>query len=62
MDENKIKSLMKDAIIELIEEQHDVIYSIFMEIIEELALIRAIKEGEKTKPVSRKEIFDFLEG
>lgn len=53
---------MKDAIIELIEEQHDVIYSIFMEIIEELALIRAIKEGEKTKPVSRKEIFDFLEG
>jgi len=28
IDENKIKSLMKDAIIELIEEQHDVIYSI----------------------------------
>ncbi len=61
LDDNKLKALMKEAIIELLQEQHEAIYAMLMEIIEELALVRAIKEGETSKPVSRKEILDILE-
>lgn len=62
MDESKLKKLLKEAFIEALEERKDIFYDLVTEAIEDVALIRAIQEGEKTEPVSKKEILNILEG
>jgi spore coat polysaccharide biosynthesis protein SpsF (cytidylyltransferase family) len=62
IDDNKIKNLFKQAIIEAIEEKKDVVHDLFMEAMEDIALVRAIEEGESSDNVSRDEIFDILDG
>jgi len=62
IDDNKIKNLFKQAIIEAIEEKKDVVHDLFMEAMEDIALVRAIEEGESSDNVNRDEIFDILDG
>jgi hypothetical protein len=62
MDESKLKKLLKEAFIEALEERKDIFHDLVTEAIEDVALIRAIQEGEKTEPVSKKEILNILEG
>jgi len=59
-DEEKIKQLFKSALIEVIQEQKEVFSDLLAEIIEDIALEKAIKEGEDTEPVSREAIFQIL--
>jgi len=62
LDEGRIKELMKQAMLELLKERRDLIYDVFAEVIEDLALGNAIKEGESTESVTREEVFHTLEG
>jgi len=62
MDESKLKKLFKEALIEALEEKKDIFQELIAEAIEDVALVRAIQEGEKTNPVSKKEIRNILEG
>jgi len=62
IDDNKIKNLFKQAIIEAIEEKRDVVHDLFMEAMEDIAMVRAIEEGDSSDNVSRDEIFDILNG
>ena len=62
IDDNKIKNLFKQAIIEAIEEKKEVVHDIFMEAMEDLAMVRAIEEGESSGDATRDEIFDILGG
>ena len=57
LDENRLKEIFKAAIGEMFEEKRDLLYEVFLEALEDVALLRAIEEGENTKPVSKKEIF-----
>ncbi len=61
LDENKLKELLKIAIIEVFQEQKEVFSELLAEVIEDIALENAIKEGENTEPVSRDVIFNLLE-
>ncbi len=61
LNENKLKELIKTAIVELIQEQKEVFSDLLAEVIEDIALEKAIKEGENTEPVSREAIFKILE-
>ncbi|MBD1905452.1 MULTISPECIES: hypothetical protein [Cyanophyceae] len=61
LTENKLKELIKTAIVELIQEQKEVFSDLLAEVIEDIALEKAIKEGESTDPVSREAIFKILE-
>jgi hypothetical protein len=61
LDETKLKELMKTAILELLQEHKEVFYDLLAEVIEDIALENAIKEGENTEPVSRDAIFKLLE-
>ena len=61
-DNAKLKEIFKQAIIEAIEEKKDVVRDLLVEAMEELAMIHAIQEGEKTEPTSRDEVFDILQG
>ncbi|MBP5972367.1 hypothetical protein HW132_06380 [Brasilonema sp. CT11] len=60
LDENKLKDIFKTAILELLQEQKEVFSDLFIEILEDIALEKAIKEGEKTETVSRETIFKIL--
>ena len=56
------EKLFKQAIIEAIEEKKDVVHDLLVDAMEDIAMIRAIQEGENTDSVGKKEIFDILEG
>ncbi|MGV0102028.1 CopG family transcriptional regulator [Nostoc sp. DSM 114160] len=60
LDEEKIKQLFKTALTEVIQEQKEVFADLLAEIIEDIALEKAIKEGEDTETVSREAIFKIL--
>ncbi|MBD2209483.1 hypothetical protein H6G27_06300 [Nostoc linckia FACHB-104] len=60
LDEEKIKQLFKSALIEVIQEQKEAFSDLLAEIIEDIALEKAIKEGEDTESVSREAIFKIL--
>jgi spore coat polysaccharide biosynthesis protein SpsF (cytidylyltransferase family) len=62
IDNSKLKDLFKQAIVEAIEEKKEVVHDLFMEAMEDLAMVRAIEEGESSGTASRKEIFDILDG
>ena len=62
LDETQIKELFKQAFVELLQERRDLVYELVAEVIEDFALLRAIKEGEDTATVGRDEVFRVLEG
>ena len=59
LDSDKIKQIFKTRV-EVIQENQEVFSDLFAEIIEDIALERAIKEGEDTETVSREAIFNIL--
>lgn len=61
-DETKLKDLFKSALLEVLEERRDLICVPIEEATEDIALARAIEEGEHGKRISRQRIFDVLEG
>jgi hypothetical protein len=61
IDEQKLKKLIKEAIIEVFEERGDELHDLIADVIlEDMALARAIKEGESSERASREEVFDIL--
>ena len=60
IDDIKIKNLFKQAMIEAIEEKKDVVHDLFMDAMEDIAMLRAIEEGETTDSVSKDEVFKIL--
>ncbi|MCP4164344.1 MAG: hypothetical protein GY759_00435 [Chloroflexi bacterium] len=61
-DEARMKELFKQAVRETIEEQRDVFYDLFAEVIEDVALAAAIREGAQTEQISREKVFQALGG
>jgi hypothetical protein len=62
IDSGKLKELLKEAIIEAMEEKKDLVHDLLVEAMEDLAMIHAIQQGEETETVSREEVFNILEG
>jgi len=60
-DKNQLKEVFKQALAELLQEQRDLLYDVFAEVLEDIAMVNAIKEGEATAIVSRKQVFEILE-
>jgi len=60
LDERKLKELLKTAIFELIQEEKELFSELLSDVIEEIGMINAIKEGENTEVVSQEEIFKIL--
>ena len=61
-DKNQLKEVFKQAFAELLQERKDLLYDVFTEVLEDIALANAIKEGEETETISRKQVFKILEG
>jgi hypothetical protein len=62
IDEEKLKDLLKSALIEAFTEHRDLVQDIVEEAIEDIALLHAIEQGLRSKAVSRDEVFAILEG
>ncbi|MCE2396397.1 hypothetical protein J4G02_17825 [Candidatus Poribacteria bacterium] len=58
-DKNQLKEVLKQACVELLQERRDLLYDVFTEVLEDIALANAIKEGEETEVVSREQVFNF---
>ena len=61
-EQTQIKELFKQAILELLQERKEEVYDVFLEVLEEISLTKAIEEGEQTELVSKAEVFKALEG
>ena len=61
-DEEKLKDLLKMALVEALEENRDLVQDIVEEAMEDIALARAIEQGLGSESVSRDEVFTILEG
>lgn len=55
-----LKQMMKEALAETLIEKRDLLYDVFVEVLEDFALAEAIREGQKTNEVSRDEVFKML--
>ncbi len=60
LQERRLKSLLKDAVVEVLEERHDLLRAALQESLEEVALLRAIQAGEKSPLTSRAKVFQRL--
>jgi hypothetical protein len=60
LDEGRMKELLKEAVLEVLQERKDLIYDVMAEVMEDFALAKAIQEGESTESVSREEVFQTI--
>ena len=57
-----LKRTLKEALAETLHEQRELLQDVFSQVLEDFALAEAIREGRKSKPVSRTEVFKTLRG
>lgn len=62
IDEERLKELLKSALVEVLEEQRNLVQEIVEEAMEDIALSRAIEQGLSSEAISRDEVFAILEG
>jgi hypothetical protein len=62
MDEDRLKEIFKEALTEMLEEKQNLFHDLVMDAMEDIALSRAIQEGQKSGIATKKQIFDILEG
>lgn len=60
LNQEQLKDIIKAALVEVLEERQDLLHDALEEALEDVAIIRAIQEGENTGAVSREEIFKIL--
>ena len=61
MEDQQLKDMLKQAMLELMEERQELFQQILTEILEETNMVSAIQEGLKSEDISRDEIFQILE-
>ncbi len=61
IDDGKLKALLKQALIELLEEKNELLYDAIAEVVEDIGLAKAIREAEASPLVSREKVFEVLE-
>ena len=59
-DETKLKKLLKAAVVEVLEERRDLVRDALAVAVEDLGMIQAIKEGSRSAPVSKDQVFRIL--
>jgi hypothetical protein len=62
IDEERLKDLLKSALVEALKEHRDLVQDIVEEAMEDIALTRAIEQGLNSETVSHDEVFAILEG
>jgi hypothetical protein len=61
VDDDKLKGLVKQALLEVLQESRGLLYDVVVEAVEDGALARAIKAGQDSPLVDKAEITSALE-
>ena len=61
LDSRDLKQVVKVALTETLHEQRELLHDIFAEVLEDVALDEAIREGHKSHRATREEVFHILE-
>jgi len=56
----KLKKLLKDAVVEVLEERRDLLRDALVEAVEDMGMIQGIKKGSRSGRISREEVFRIL--
>ena len=59
-DEDRLKDLVKTAFREVLDERRDLLCKVLEEALEDVGLVRAIEEGERSNLVHRDKVFELL--
>ena len=62
INETQARALVKEVLMELFQEKRDLLFEVMLEVVEEIGLANAIREGRKNQFVSEEEIFAILKG
>lgn len=62
MDDETLKNLIKQAQLGVLEERKEILRDLIEETMEDIALVRAIEQAQRTGEASRTEVFSLLEG
>ncbi len=62
LNEVQAKSLLKEVVLELVQEKRDWFFEIMVEALEEVGLANAIQAGRQNEFVDEKQIMAILEG
>jgi hypothetical protein len=60
LEDAKLKALVKETLVELLEERREEFSELLLEALEDLALSQAIREGENSGLVDKKEILRII--
>jgi len=60
ISDDKMKKIIKEVLIDIIEEKREVFYDVVLEALEEISLGNAIKKGRKNKFVSEDRILGII--
>lgn len=61
IDDQKLKGLLKEALIEVLQERPGLLRDLLEEAVEDIGLARATREGESTELVGKKAVLKALE-
>lgn len=61
IDDDKLKGLLKQALVEVLEERRELLYDVVVEAVEDGGLARAIKEAEDSPLVDKARVVEALE-
>jgi len=59
-EERRLKGILKHAVAEVLEERQDLLRDALRDCFEDVGLLRAVQDGEKSPLVSRNKIFQRL--
>lgn len=62
LDDSRLKALLKETILELLSEHREEFSLLLLEVLDDLALSRAIREGEASGEADRQEILEIMAG
>lgn len=60
-DTPEFKRVLKEALSETLREQRELLHEVFVEVLEDVGLSEAIREGLDSEVVDRSEVIDALE-
>ena len=59
-NQTKLKELVKEAVVAALEERDDLVRGAVAEAVEDLGMVRAIRQGPRSRRVSRDQVFQIL--
>ena len=62
LSEQALRAMVKQAVIEALEERRDLLRDVVAEELEDLALVDIIKQGRESEVIDREEVFSALRG